>query len=142
MYYNFARIHKTQRTTPAMAAGVTARLREIGDIVDVLEGWEKANGEVMPHGNLRSLKQQRDSYSCGQACVAMLTGASYDDVIKYMGEAFTDTSAIRKGLRRFGFKSEKRLTQFRGNEEHPNYESLKCHAILKMVTSETDKRQR
>ena len=40
MYYNFVRIHKTLRTTPAMAAGITARLWEIGDIVDVLEAWE------------------------------------------------------------------------------------------------------
>jgi hypothetical protein len=40
MYYNFARIHKTLRTTPAMAAGVTKRLWEIGDIVGVLEAWE------------------------------------------------------------------------------------------------------
>ena len=40
MYYNFVRIHKTLRTTPAMAAGVTSRLWEIGDIVDVLEAWE------------------------------------------------------------------------------------------------------
>src|SRR6266571_4078731 len=43
MYYNFVRIHKTLRTTPAMAAGVTKRLWEIGDIVDVLEAWEAAN---------------------------------------------------------------------------------------------------
>lgn len=40
MYYNFVRIHKTLRTTPAMAAGVTSRLWEISDIVDVLETWE------------------------------------------------------------------------------------------------------
>jgi IS1 family transposase len=40
MYYNFVRIHKTLRTTPAMAAGVTKRLWEIGDIVNVLEAWE------------------------------------------------------------------------------------------------------
>jgi IS1 family transposase len=42
IYYNFVRIHKTLRTTPAMAAGVTKRLWEIGDIVDVLEAWETA----------------------------------------------------------------------------------------------------
>jgi hypothetical protein len=36
LYYNFVRIHKTLRTTPAM----TKRLWEIGDIVDVLEAWE------------------------------------------------------------------------------------------------------
>src|SRR6266496_2723107 len=41
LYYNFVRIHKTLRTTPAMAAGVTKRLWEIGDIVDLLEAWEK-----------------------------------------------------------------------------------------------------
>src|SRR5580704_14934318 len=41
-YYNFVRIHKTLRTTPAMAANVTKRLWEIGDIVDVLEAWEAA----------------------------------------------------------------------------------------------------
>ena len=41
IYYNFVRLHKTLRTTPAMAAGVTKRLWEIGDIVDVLEAWEK-----------------------------------------------------------------------------------------------------
>jgi IS1 family transposase len=42
MYYNFVRIHKTLRTTPAMAAGVTSRLWEVSDIVDVLEAWENA----------------------------------------------------------------------------------------------------
>jgi hypothetical protein len=40
MYYNFVRIHKTLRTTPAMAANVTDRLWEIGDVVTVLEAWE------------------------------------------------------------------------------------------------------
>jgi hypothetical protein len=43
MYYNFVRIHKTLRTTPAMAAGVTDRLWEIGGIVDVLDAWEESN---------------------------------------------------------------------------------------------------
>jgi len=42
MYYNFVRIHKTLRTTPAMAAGVTKRLWEIGDIVDIVEAFETA----------------------------------------------------------------------------------------------------
>jgi IS1 family transposase len=42
LYYNFVRIHQTVRTTPAMAAGVTKRLWEIGDVVDVLEAWESA----------------------------------------------------------------------------------------------------
>ena len=40
MFHNFVRIHKTLRVTPAMAAGVTDRLWEIGDLVGVLENWE------------------------------------------------------------------------------------------------------
>jgi len=40
LYYNFVRVHKTLRMTPAMAAGVTKRLWEISDVVDVLEAWE------------------------------------------------------------------------------------------------------
>ncbi len=43
LYYNFVRIHVTLRTTPAMAAGVTKRLWEIGDIVTVLENWEASS---------------------------------------------------------------------------------------------------
>jgi hypothetical protein len=38
----FVRIHQTIRTTPAMAAGVTKRLWEMTDIVDMLEAWEAA----------------------------------------------------------------------------------------------------
>jgi hypothetical protein len=40
----FVRIHKTLRNSPAIAAGVTSRLWEIGDIADVFEeGLEAAN---------------------------------------------------------------------------------------------------
>jgi IS1 family transposase len=42
MYYNFVRIHQTVLTTPAMAAGVTKRLWEMTDIVDMLKAWEAA----------------------------------------------------------------------------------------------------
>jgi hypothetical protein len=45
MYYNFVRIHKTLRTTPAIAANVTTRLWEVGDTVDVLEAWEANNAK-------------------------------------------------------------------------------------------------
>jgi IS1 family transposase len=37
MHYNFVRIHQTLRVTPAMAAGVTATLWEIADIVALLD---------------------------------------------------------------------------------------------------------
>jgi IS1 family transposase len=36
MHYNFVRIHKTTRVTPAMAVGVTNRLWEISDLVDLI----------------------------------------------------------------------------------------------------------
>ena len=42
MHYNFVRIHKTLKTTPAMAAGVTPKLWEMADMVKVLEDWEVA----------------------------------------------------------------------------------------------------
>jgi IS1 family transposase len=45
MYYNFVRIHKTLRTTPAMAAGVTGTLWSIGDIVALVERAENARAE-------------------------------------------------------------------------------------------------
>lgn len=40
MYYNFVRLHKTLRVTPAMAAGVTDKLWEMTDIVDVIDSFE------------------------------------------------------------------------------------------------------
>jgi hypothetical protein len=43
MYYNFVRIHQTLRVTPAMAAGVTDKLWDVSDIVEMLEQWELAN---------------------------------------------------------------------------------------------------
>jgi hypothetical protein len=40
MFYNFVRIHKTLKVTPAMAAGVTKRLWEMSDVVDMIDAWE------------------------------------------------------------------------------------------------------
>ena len=36
-YYNFVRIHKTLRVSPAMAAGVTDRLWEMADLGEIVE---------------------------------------------------------------------------------------------------------
>ena len=46
MYYNFVRIHKTLRVTPAMAAGVADRLWEIADIAQLVEDAEGKAGEA------------------------------------------------------------------------------------------------
>ena len=49
MYYNFVRIHKTLRITPAMAAGVTDRLWEIEDIAKLVEEAEAKPGKRGPY---------------------------------------------------------------------------------------------
>jgi IS1 family transposase len=43
MHYNFARIHRTLRTSPAMAAGVTGRLWSVEDIVRLADGQLPGN---------------------------------------------------------------------------------------------------
>jgi hypothetical protein len=40
MYYNFVRLHQTLKVSPVMAAGVTERLWEMVDVVDVLDAFE------------------------------------------------------------------------------------------------------
>jgi IS1 family transposase len=42
MHYNFVRIHKTLKCTPAMAAGVTAKLWDMKDIVALVEARDVA----------------------------------------------------------------------------------------------------
>lgn len=41
MHYNFCRIHKTLKITPAMAAGVSDKLWSLEDVVGLLENYEK-----------------------------------------------------------------------------------------------------
>ena len=43
MHYNFARIHKTLRISPAMAASVTDKLWSVADIVTMIDAAEKSN---------------------------------------------------------------------------------------------------
>ena len=42
MHYNFVRIHQTLNFTPAMVAGITSKLWEMSDMLQVLEAWEAA----------------------------------------------------------------------------------------------------
>lgn len=48
-YYNFVRIHKTLRMTPAMAAGITDKLWEMADLVAVVEAAEEAPKKRGPY---------------------------------------------------------------------------------------------
>lgn len=43
MHYNFVRMHKTLRVTPATAAGVTDRLWTVDDMVSLVETAEVTN---------------------------------------------------------------------------------------------------
>jgi IS1 family transposase len=61
MYYNFVRIHKTLRVTPAMAANVTDKLWEASDIVAMLEEWEAAQVIEAREKALASHEGQADS---------------------------------------------------------------------------------
>jgi IS1 family transposase len=45
-WYNFVRIHKTLKVTPAMEAGVTDRLWSLGDIVQIVDEWERENAQL------------------------------------------------------------------------------------------------
>ena len=49
-YYNFVRVHKSLRLTPAMAAGVTDCLWEVSDLVAVLEAAEAAEAKPTARG--------------------------------------------------------------------------------------------
>jgi hypothetical protein len=40
VWYNFIRIHKTLRCTPAMQAGVTDRLFSYEELVGIVDEWE------------------------------------------------------------------------------------------------------
>ena len=48
-YYNFVCIHKTLRMSPAMAAGITDRLWEIGDIVALVDAADVTPGKRGPY---------------------------------------------------------------------------------------------
>ncbi len=54
MYHNFVRIHPKLRMTPAMAAGVSDRLCEIGDIVKLVEDAEAKPGKRGSYKKARS----------------------------------------------------------------------------------------
>ena len=43
--YNFIKIHRTLRMTPAMAAGVTDRLWDVADLVALWESYEQRRAE-------------------------------------------------------------------------------------------------
>lgn len=54
VWYNFVRVHKTLRMTPAMAAGVTDTLRDMAWIAELVEAAAPTPGPRGPHKKRRS----------------------------------------------------------------------------------------
>ncbi|UGA47227.1 DDE-type integrase/transposase/recombinase [Bradyrhizobium quebecense] len=82
MYYNFVRIHQTLKVTPAMAAGVTDKLWEMGDLVAMLEQWELANFKPEYQFVVRR-------YAIGKGCSVSVVwrGGEIDTVFGFESEA-------------------------------------------------------
>jgi hypothetical protein len=51
-FYNFCRIHKSLRVTPAMAAGITDKLWTMEDIVALMDARAPKPGPRDPYNNL------------------------------------------------------------------------------------------
>jgi IS1 family transposase len=81
MFYNFVRIHQTLKVTPAMAAGVTDKLWEISDVVQVLEDFE-AQRKTEP-----SFEIERERIGQGYFVRATLTNGATDTVYGFATEA-------------------------------------------------------
>ena len=46
MHYNFCRIHKSLRVSPAMAAGVTQTLWTLEDVIDMMDEYQNAKEKL------------------------------------------------------------------------------------------------
>ena len=49
VFYNWTRIHKTLRTSPAQAAGLTDRLWDMADVVKLIEAAEAVVPTAQPN---------------------------------------------------------------------------------------------
>jgi hypothetical protein len=54
VFYNFCRIHKTLKVTPAMAAGITDKLWSLEDIAERIEAHRPKAGPRGPYKRARA----------------------------------------------------------------------------------------
>jgi len=54
VYYNFARIHKTLRITPSMAAGLSDHVWSLEEIVMIVDSYVPQPGKRGPYKKLHS----------------------------------------------------------------------------------------
>ncbi len=47
-WYNFVKMHRTLKMTPALAAGVTDRLWSMDDLVALIDAWDDAQPRQKP----------------------------------------------------------------------------------------------
>src|SRR3546814_18339857 len=59
VWYNFVRIHKTLRTSPAMAAGVSDTLMSMEDIATMIDAAAPKPGPRGPHKKRNSNKSEK-----------------------------------------------------------------------------------
>jgi hypothetical protein len=71
--YNFIKIHRTLRTSPAMAAGVTDRLWSVENLVALWEYYEQRRG-----GKSSMTERRRGFYMIGSWVIAILLGVLAD----------------------------------------------------------------
>ncbi len=77
LYYNFVRVHKTLQS-PAMAAGVTKRLWEMSDVVDVLEAWRllQLSNELAQIANAKSKECPSLAFSRGPLAIEAIVAVT------------------------------------------------------------------
>jgi len=67
MYYNFVRIHQTLRVTPAMASGVSERVWEIADVVELVEAEESRQAAARQESKDLATSRHGDALGHGQS---------------------------------------------------------------------------
>ena len=97
-WYNWVRIHKTLRVSPAMAAGLTDKLMEMSDLVAMID----AANPPKKRGHIRKLRWRETREQSLRACglhIAILCG-SHLPVLRYATRFAHGQTAAQMGVYR------------------------------------------